>query len=285
MEVRCKKWADEKAGWEAMVSQHEDWLEELGAKWTSLLDAKDYDLLKLKSSYQELNYGATGNIFMSCSNSYKLKTVRIQLEMHAWDTPNLIEALQSPISVKEKQMGSARKELEAAPVLEAADVDQLKRQLSATEHEIELVNDMQEKEQRWQNEIDAITQELSDHQASARQKDKDTTTFRENLHILKEHQKTEDLKVTKLLASFKQENDALTNELDHLQKAGELENAGSQKGDRGLWLYMILKKITVNKDFQSKLYPMDHHSCLNLDGLHLQHHFHITSNVENINEL
>jgi hypothetical protein len=48
---------------------------------------------------------------------------------------------------------------------------------------------------------------------------------------------------------------------------------------------MILKKITVNKDFQFKLYPMDHHSCLNLDGLHLQHHFHITSNVENINEL
>jgi hypothetical protein len=51
MEVRCKKWADEKAGWEAMVSQHEDLLEEPGAKWTSLLDAKDYDLLKLKSSY------------------------------------------------------------------------------------------------------------------------------------------------------------------------------------------------------------------------------------------
>jgi len=69
MEVHCKKWADEKAGWEAMVSQHEDWLEEPGAKWTSLLDAKDYDLLKLKSSYQELNYRATGNILMSCINS------------------------------------------------------------------------------------------------------------------------------------------------------------------------------------------------------------------------
>jgi hypothetical protein len=41
MEVHCKKWADEKAGCEAMVSQHEDWLEEPGAKWTSLLDAKD----------------------------------------------------------------------------------------------------------------------------------------------------------------------------------------------------------------------------------------------------
>lgn len=95
---------------------------------------------------------------------------------------------------------------------------------------------MQEKEQRWQNEIDAITQELSDHQASARQKDEDTTTLRENLHSLKEHQKTEDLKVTKLLASFKQENYALTNELDHLQKA-ELANADSQKGDRvgGSW--------------------------------------------------
>jgi len=96
---------------------------------------------------------------------------------------------------------------------------------------------MQEKEQRWQNEIDAITQELSDHQASARQKDEDTTTLRENSHSSKEHQKTEDLKVTKLLASFKQENDALTNELDHLQKAGELANADSQKGDRvcGSW--------------------------------------------------
>ncbi len=35
----------------------------------------------------------------------KLKTVKIQLEMNARDTPNLIEALQSAISVKEKQMG------------------------------------------------------------------------------------------------------------------------------------------------------------------------------------
>ncbi len=54
---------------------------------------------------------------------------------------------------------------------------------------------------------------------------------------MKEHQQTEDLKVTKLLASFKQENDALTNELDHLQKAGELANADSQNGDRigGSW--------------------------------------------------
>jgi hypothetical protein len=69
MEVHCKKWADEKAGWEATVSQHEDWLEEPGANWTSLLDAKDHDLLKLKSSYQELTYGATGNVLMSCSNS------------------------------------------------------------------------------------------------------------------------------------------------------------------------------------------------------------------------
>jgi hypothetical protein len=40
------------------------------------------------------------------------------------------------------------------------------------------VNNMQEKEQRWQNKIDAITEELSDHQASARQKDEDTTTLR-----------------------------------------------------------------------------------------------------------
>jgi len=48
----------------------------------------------------------------------KLKTVRIQLEIKAQDTPNLIEALQSAISVKEKQMGSARKELEAALELE-----------------------------------------------------------------------------------------------------------------------------------------------------------------------
>jgi hypothetical protein len=49
--------------------KHEDWLEEPGAKWTSLLDAKDFDLLKLKSSYQKLNYGATGDFLMSFSNS------------------------------------------------------------------------------------------------------------------------------------------------------------------------------------------------------------------------
>jgi myosin protein heavy chain len=59
MEMYCKEWADEKASWEAMVSQREDWLEEQVAKWTSLLDAKDHDLLKLKISYQELNHAAT----------------------------------------------------------------------------------------------------------------------------------------------------------------------------------------------------------------------------------
>ncbi|CAK9857509.1 unnamed protein product [Sphagnum jensenii] len=154
MEVRCMKWADEIAGWEAMVSQHEDWLEEPAAKWTSLLDAKDYNLLKLKSSYQELNYGATGNALMSCSNSYKLKKVRIQLEMKAGDTPNLIEALQSTISVKEKQMGSARKELEAELVLEAVDVEQLKRQLSAREHEMEVLM------QKFHNEVLKIDREV-----------------------------------------------------------------------------------------------------------------------------
>jgi predicted nucleic acid-binding Zn-ribbon protein len=69
----------------------------------------------------------------------KLKTVTIQLEMKARDTANLIEALQSVISVKEKQMGSARKGLEAALALEDADVEQLKRQLSAREHEMEVL--------------------------------------------------------------------------------------------------------------------------------------------------
>jgi hypothetical protein len=115
---------------------------------------------------------------------------------------------------------------------------------------------MQEKEQRWQNEIGAITQELSDHQASARQKDEDTTTLRENLHSLKEHQKTEDLKVTKPLASFKQENDALTNELDHLQKASELANADSQKGDRvgGSWSGLPDPSFSEHRKASMKLF-------------------------------
>jgi predicted nucleic acid-binding Zn-ribbon protein len=84
----------------------------------------------------------------------KLKKVRIQLEMKAQDTPNLIEALQSTISVKEKQMGSARKELEAELVLEAADVEQLKRQLSAREHEMEVLM------QKFHNEVLKIDREV-----------------------------------------------------------------------------------------------------------------------------
>ncbi len=88
----------------------------------------------------------------------KLKTVRIQLEMKAQDTPNLIEALQSAISVKEKQMGPARKELEAAPALEAADVEQLKRQLSAREHEMEVLM------QKFHNEVLKIDREVESEQ-------------------------------------------------------------------------------------------------------------------------
>jgi late competence protein required for DNA uptake (superfamily II DNA/RNA helicase) len=84
----------------------------------------------------------------------KLKTVKIQLEMKARDTPNLIEALQSAISVKEKQMRSARKELEAALALEAADVEQLKRQLSAREHEMEVLM------QKFHNEVLKIDREV-----------------------------------------------------------------------------------------------------------------------------
>jgi hypothetical protein len=84
----------------------------------------------------------------------KSKKVRIQLEMKARDTPNLIEALQATISVKEKQMGSARKELEAELVLEAADVEQLKRQLSAREHEMEVLM------QKFHNEVLKIDREV-----------------------------------------------------------------------------------------------------------------------------
>jgi hypothetical protein len=84
----------------------------------------------------------------------KSKKVRIQLEMKARDTPNLIEALQATISVKEKQMGSARKELEAELVLEAADVEQLKRQLSAREHEMEVPM------QKFHNEVLKIDREV-----------------------------------------------------------------------------------------------------------------------------
>jgi hypothetical protein len=84
----------------------------------------------------------------------KLKTMRIQLEMKARDTPNLIEALHSAILVKEKQMRSARKELEAALALEAADVEQLKRQLSAREHEMEVLM------QKFHNEVLKIDREV-----------------------------------------------------------------------------------------------------------------------------
>ncbi len=84
----------------------------------------------------------------------KLEMVRIQLQMKAWDTPNLIEALQSAISVKEKQMGYARKELEAALTLEAADVEQLKRQLSARGHEMEVLM------QKFHNEVLKIDREV-----------------------------------------------------------------------------------------------------------------------------
>jgi predicted nucleic acid-binding Zn-ribbon protein len=72
--------------------------------------------------------------------------------------------------------------------------------------------------------MDAITQELSDQRASIRQKDEDIAALREKLQTLEEHIKTEDLNVAKLLASFRQENDALIDELDQQRKAGELAN-------------------------------------------------------------
>ncbi|CAM6067899.1 unnamed protein product [Sphagnum tenellum] len=316
MEMYHREWADEKAGWEAMVLQREDWLEEQVAKWTSLMDAKDHDLLKLRISYQELNHAATATkerlneleqqvyenrralsehstqTSFLCGRSpeesegdnclsivkfvnetdmeeestkmetEKLKFVRNELEMKAQDAFNLIKALQSEFSVKEKEMESDRKNLEVALELKVADAEQLKGQLSAREHEMEvlmqkfqdevlnidrevererkereevmemhfvakrrLVNDMREKEERWQNEMDAITQELSDQRASVRQKDEDIAALREKLQTLEEHIKTEDLNVAKLLASFRQENDALTDELDQQRKAGELANA------------------------------------------------------------
>lgn len=56
-----KEWADEKAGWEAIVSQREDWLEEQVAKWASLLEDKDRELLSLKGAHLELNDFAKAN--------------------------------------------------------------------------------------------------------------------------------------------------------------------------------------------------------------------------------
>ncbi|KAH8961406.1 hypothetical protein BDL97_05G048900 [Sphagnum fallax] len=321
MEIYCKEWADEKASWEAMVSQREDWLEEQVAKWTSLLDAKDYELFKLKHSYHELNRVATATkerldelqqqlyentrafsehstqTSLLCEKSQeesegesclsivkfvnetdmmeeestkmemeKLRAAKNELEMKVQDTLHLVEALQSEFSAKERQMELERTKLELILATKAADMEQLQGQLSAREHEMEvlmqkfqdevlnidrevererkereevmemhfvgkrrLVNDMREKEERWQNEMDAIAQELAEQRVSARQKDEDVATLKENLKTLEEHQRTEDLKVAKLLASFRQENDALTNELDQQRKAGKLANADVQK--------------------------------------------------------
>ena len=49
-----KQWASEKAGWEALVLQREEWLEDQVARWAALLDGKDRELAVLKTANEEL---------------------------------------------------------------------------------------------------------------------------------------------------------------------------------------------------------------------------------------
>lgn len=49
-----KQWASEKAGWEALVLQREEWLEDQVARWAALLDGKDREMAVLKTANEEL---------------------------------------------------------------------------------------------------------------------------------------------------------------------------------------------------------------------------------------
>jgi hypothetical protein len=196
---------------------------------------------------------------IGADNVEKLRLEKEELEKKLSSTLKLMDELRTEIQDKMAQFDAEKKDFEAEIISKTAELDDLAGQLNSRERQMEtlmqkfrdevlsidrevekerkereevmemhfvakrrLVAEIREKEERWQNDLEAITQELLESREWARQKDEDIIILKEDLQALDEQRKAEEQKLTKRIY-------VLTAALDREQEAREVAEAEYQR--------------------------------------------------------
>ncbi|KAG0554127.1 hypothetical protein KC19_12G064900 [Ceratodon purpureus] len=199
-------------------------------------------------------------------NEEKLRLEKEELEKELSRTLKVMDELRTEIQDKKTESDAEKKNLEAEITSKSAELDNLAGQLNTRERQMEtlmqkfrdevlsidrevekerkereevmemhfvakrrLLAEIREKEERWQNDLEAITQELLESREWARQKDEDIIILKEDLQALDELRKAEEQRLTKRIYTLMKEKDIITAALDREQKAREEMEAEFQR--------------------------------------------------------
>lgn len=196
----------------------------------------------------------------------KLILERKELEGKVSNSQMSMDEMRTVFQDKLNQSDAEMKNLEAGLSSKTAEVEDLVAQLNARERQLEalmqkfrdevlsidrevekerhetrdvmemhfvgerrLVAEIREKEEGWQNDLEAITQELFESREWARQKDVDIINLKEDFEALDEQRKDEEQRLFNRIHSLLEEKDALTDALKQEQKARVAAEAEYQR--------------------------------------------------------
>ena len=219
----------------------------------------------------------------------KIRLEKEELERKLSSALKLVDELRTEIQDKMTQFDTEKKDIEAELTSKTTELDDLAGQLNSRERQMEtlmkkfrdevltidrevekerkereevmemhfvgkrrLVAEIREKEERWQNDLEAITQELLESREWARQKDEDIITLKEDLKSLGEQRQAEEQRLTKRVHSLAKEKDVLTAALDREQKARLVAEAEYRRLERDTnsWDNADLEDRVANMDKQ-----------------------------------
>ena len=154
------------------------------------------------------------------------KTLEVALSSKTPDVEDLVAQLNSRECQMEALMQKFRDEVFSMD-------REVERERKEREEEMEmhfmgqrrLLAEIREKEESWQNDLEAITQELLESREWARQKDEDVMILKEDLHALDERSKAEEQRLSERIHTLIKENDVLKAALKQEQKAREAAEA------------------------------------------------------------
>ncbi|XP_024357740.1 uncharacterized protein [Physcomitrium patens] len=194
------------------------------------------------------------------------KLEKEELEKKLSSTLSLMEELQNDFQKKMEQFEAEKKALEVELSSKTSEVEDLVSQLNSRDRQMEaimqkfrdevvsidrevekerkereevmemhfvgkrrLVAEIREKEESWQNDLEAITQELLESREWAKKKEEDIVVLKNDLEALDEQKRTEEQRLTKRIHSLLDEKDGLTAALEREQKAREFSETEYQK--------------------------------------------------------
>ncbi|KAG0623281.1 hypothetical protein M758_3G162200 [Ceratodon purpureus] len=188
----------------------------------------------------------------------ELRSEMGELELKVSSTLTLMDELVPDFQDETNSCDAEKKNLEVALSSKTAEVEELVAQINSRECQMEalmqkfrdevfimdreaekdrkeremdfigkrrLLAEIREKEESWQNDLEAITQELFESREWARQKEEDIMILKEDLQALDERSKAEEERLSERMHSLIEENDVLKAALKQEQKCREAAEA------------------------------------------------------------